>query len=94
MSENKIRNLRSKISKSLRHSENKTLQKIGRKIKPKKAKPLPEYEKYFKNFEFKKADIKAKISKNAKFNNKKIALARMGVHLHFVTSEKNHLLPV
>lgn len=72
MSENKIRNLRSKISKSLRHSENKILQKIGRKIKPKKIKPLPEYEKCFKNFEFKKADIRAKISKNAKFKNKKI----------------------
>ena len=72
MSENKIRSLRSKISKNLRHSENKILQKIGRKIKPKKIKPLPEYERYFKNFEFKKADIKAKISKNAKFKNKKI----------------------
>lgn len=72
MSENKIRSLRSKISKSLRHSENKILQKIGRKIKPKKTKPLPEYEKCFKNFEFKKADIKAKISKNAQFKNKKI----------------------
>lgn len=71
MSENKIRSLRSKISKTLRHSNNKILQKIGKKIKP-KIKPLPEYEKYFKNFEFKKADIKAPIEKNAKFKNKKI----------------------
>lgn len=72
MNENKIKSLQDKISKKLRHSENKILQKIGQKIKPKKIKPLPEYEKYFKNFEFKKSDIKSKIEKNAKFKNKKI----------------------
>lgn len=68
MSENK--SLRDKISKKLRYSENKILQKIGRKIK--KPKPLPAYEKYFKSFKFEKTNIKAKIEKNAKFENKKI----------------------
>lgn len=68
MSENK--SLRDRISKKLRQSENKFLKKIGKKIK--KPTPLPGYEKYFKEFEFKKSDIKAQIDKNAKFKNKKI----------------------
>lgn len=68
MSENK--SLRDRISKKLRQSENKFLKKIGKKIK--NPTPLPGYEKYFKEFEFKKSDIKAQIDKNAKFKNRKI----------------------
>lgn len=72
MNKNKDKSLQHKISKKFRHSENKILQKIGQKIKPKKINSLPEYENYFKIFEFKKSDIKSKIKKNAKFKNKKI----------------------
>lgn len=69
---NKSKSLRDKISKKLRHSENEILQKLGQKIRTKKAKPTPEYKKYFKEFEFKKEDIKSKIDKNAKFKSKKV----------------------
>lgn len=68
MSENK--SLIDKFSKKLRQSENKFLKKIGKKIK--NTTTLPEYEEYFKEFEFKKTDIKAQIDKNAKFKNRKI----------------------